>query len=292
MRFRTGLSRLFRLGGSIPTSVKPTSTQAHRYFYLGPELALVKTRSGHLVYVDPLDEHVSANIIAHGYWEAWVHKVVMDLLRPGDRVVEIGANVGYYTVTMADRIGPTGFQVALEANPRMASLIQRSAQINGFTNRLRLICKAAMNESGEIDFVISRRNSGGGYVSFWDHQPYEDGEKLRVEAVRLDDLELGSANFIRIDAEGSEAFILYGAAELLQRSPDVVICMEWSVLQISSRTSVPDFIGWMTGQGFMFWKIGYSGELSLLAPEALADLPNCDIVACRNDQRTQVLVTG
>ena len=86
---------------------------ANRYFYLGADLALVRLNCGQMLYVDPLDEHISANIIVHGFWEASVHRVVMSLLKPGARVVEVGANLGYYTVTMASAVGPGGHITAL-----------------------------------------------------------------------------------------------------------------------------------------------------------------------------------
>lgn len=254
---------------------------ANRYFYLGPDLALVRLNSGQLLYVDPLDEHVSANIIAHGYWEAWVHAVVTSLLKPGDHVVEIGANVGYYTVTMADRIGPKGVLTSFEANPRLVALVNRSLTLNGFAARARLVAKAAMDRAGQVEFVVSRRNSGGGYVSQWEHQPYEDGEKLQIEAIPLDDLNLAPVDFIRIDAEGSEPFILRGAEALIDRSPDVVICMEWSVIQMASRTSVPDFVDWLVAKGFRFWRIDYDASLSSIDAAQLAEIGNCDIVAAR-----------
>ena len=254
---------------------------ANRYFYLGAELALVRLNSGLLLYVDPLDEHVSANIIAHGDWEIWVRDVVLSLLKPGARVVEVGANVGYYTTTMAHAVGPAGHVTALEANPRMAALVQRSITLNGFASRTRVIPKAALDQPGAIDFVVSRRNSGGGYVSLWEDQPYEDGEKLRVEAVRLDDQNLGSVDMIRIDAEGSEPFILRGAEAILRANPDIVICMEWSVVQMSSRTSVADFVAWMGELGFGFWRIGYDAGLTPVPLDRLASLDACDLVAAR-----------
>lgn len=254
---------------------------ANRYFYLGADLALVRLRSGETLYVDPQDEHVSANIIVHGYWEAEVHAVVMSLLKPGARVIEVGANVGYYTVTMAARVGPDGFVTALEANPRMVGLVRRSLRFNGLGARARVVEGAASDHAGTLEFITSRTNSGGGYVSIWDHTPYEDAVRLEVQALRLDNLGEDRVDLIRIDAEGSEAFILRGAERLLRANPEVVICMEWSVIQIGSRTSVADFLDWMSGLGFRFWRIGPSGELAPVSVVEMAGLEPCDVVAAR-----------
>ncbi len=253
-----------------------------RYFYLGPELALVRLNCGHALYVDPLDEHVSANIILDGVWERWVHKVVVSLMKPGGRVVEVGANLGYYTVIMAGAVGPTGSVLTLEANPRLAEMVTRSALINGFASRVQVVHKAALDQPGTINFSVSRRNSGGGFVNPWGIQPYADGEVLTVEAVRIDDLDPGHVDVLRMDAEGSEAFILRGAEATLRANPDIVICMEWSVEQIGSRTSVTDFIDWMVGLGFNFWRIGYDSSLTPVVAKNLAGLEHCDLVVSRN----------
>lgn len=284
--WRKRLARLRRrlLGAPPPAPVIDAvalSLAADRYFPLGPDLALARIRSGEVLYVDPQDEHISHNIIVHGFWEADTHAVVMRLLRPGARVIEVGANLGYYTVTMANRVGPAGFVTALEANPRLVGLIQRSLRFNGLTERAAVVAKAALDQPGEITFVVSRSNSGGGYVSIWDHMPYDDGRKLTVETVRLDDLGETQVDMIRIDAEGSEAFILKGAEALLRRNPDIVVCMEWSRVQIASRTSVPDFIDWMVALGFRFWRIDVQAQLKPITPESLPGLDHCDIVAAR-----------
>lgn len=258
---------------------------AQRYFYLGPELALTRLNSGALLYVDPLDEHVSVNVIAHGQWEKGLHEAVLSLLAPGARVVEVGANIGYYTITMALRVGDAGHVTAFEANPRMVGLVERSARLNGVHDRVRLIDKAAMDAAGEITFVTSRRNSGGGFVSIWSHIPYDDGQAITVEAVRLDDMNCGRVDMIRIDAEGTEPFILRGAAGILTAHPGIVVVMEWSVVQMASRTSVPEFVAWLAGMGFRFWRIGFDGVFTAVSAEEMLTLGDCNVVASRNPPR-------
>src|SRR5437660_168721 len=95
-----------------PPAVGPT---ARLYAYLGPDMALTQMHDGHFIYVDPADESLSAHLIGRGYWERWIESVVRGLVRPGDRVVEVGANLGYYTLIMAAAVGPTGAVHSFEA---------------------------------------------------------------------------------------------------------------------------------------------------------------------------------
>ncbi len=277
--------------GEAPRTGRPDQRgEANRYFYLGPELAMVRLASGQMLYVDPLDEHVSANIIAHGYWEAHVYGALMSLIRPGFRIVEVGANVGYYTVAMADAVGPEGRITAFEGNPRLVSLIRRSIQLNGFVERVQLLAKAAWDSQGQTSFVVSRSNSGGGYVSTWEgHNAYEDGQELLVETVRIDDQDLGRVDLIRIDAEGSEPFILRGGEAVLRANPDIILCLEWSVIQMASRTSMPDFVGWLDGMGFNFWRIEADSSLTPVAIHDMITLPQADVIAARNRDLVRVI---
>jgi FkbM family methyltransferase len=265
-----------------PSPAHAIAVAPQKYFYLGPDLALTRLDAGPMLYVDPLDEHVSANIIVHGYWEAWVHNVVMALLLPGSRVIEVGANVGYYTTTMAQKVGVNGRVTALEANPRLVSLVRRSLLLNNFAGRAEVIGKAAMDTPGTIRFVTSRTNSGGGFVTIWQDAPYEDAVTSEIEAIRLDDLNCGHVDLIRIDAEGSEPFILRGAEKILRQHRDIVVCMEWSVIQMGSRTSVPEFVAWLSAMGFRFWRIGYDSSLAEVPADAMHEIDNCDVVMSRH----------
>ena len=250
------------------------------YFYLGPNLALTRLESGHALYVDPQDDEISARIILRGYWEYWTTQAVLSLLKPGDRVIEVGANLGYYTVLMADRVGPTGRVTALEANPRLAALTARSLKINDLKHA-RVLNRAALDQPGEISFVTSRKNSGSGHVEVLLVAPFEDASVIRVEAIRLDDLGDDRVDFIRLDAEGCEPQILRGAFDILVRNPDIVVFTEWSVIQMESRTSVPTFIAWMQDMGFRFWVVDKDARLIPVATKDLAGLAHTDIVASR-----------
>ena len=184
MRLGKRLARFWRAtrtkspASTADTQQPPSSPVVNttRYFYLGPDVALTRLLDGHHLFVDPQDESVSMHLIAHGFWETWIHDAVQSLIRPGNRVVEVGANLGVYTISMARGVGETGHVVSLEANPRLATLVQRSIDFNGYKNRVSLLQKAATNEPGSIKFRVARLNSGGGHASvdFADFSTWND----------------------------------------------------------------------------------------------------------------------
>lgn len=253
---------------------------AGQYFYLGHDRAITRLRDGHFLYVDPRDDTVAAHLIARGYWEAWINKVICALVRPGDHIVEVGANVGYHTVALALKVGPKGSITAFEANPNMARLLKQSIIFNGYTNTVRVLDKAASDQAGMVRFTVSHHNAGGGHIYVFDDALGAESIVHEVEAVTLDSLDIPPPKMIRIDAEGSEGLILRGAERLLER-PDVIVCMEWDLVQMSGRSDIPALISWLTARQFRFWRINGDATLSELSPLELEQQEACDVVVCR-----------
>lgn len=260
-----------------PQGAQPTT----QYFYLTPELALTRLANGLLLYVDPQDETMSAHLIGYGYWEPNVYQVVSSLAKPGDVIVEVGANVGYYTVAMGAMVGASGQIHSFEANARLARMVERSAYINGMTDRIVVHPKAVVGEAGVVRFERSRKRSGWGHVSQQAEAVFDDSEIVEVEATTLDSLELSRVDLLRLDAEGSEPLILEGAADILARNPDLKICMEWDPIQMRARTDLQTFVARLDALGFRLWRIGADASLTETPMRAADALPTCDVVISR-----------
>lgn len=258
------------------------------YFYLGESLAMTKLRSGHFIYVDPQEESVCSHLIAHGEWEPWIYNVVIDLVRSGDHVVEVGGHVGFYTLGLASKVGPTGSVLTFEANPRLSALASRSLRFNGYAGWARIVQKAVSKDAGILSFTLSRQFGGGGHLYTREQALGPDSEVIEVEAVRLDDLELKNVRLLRIDAEGSEALILGGASNLLSQA-GLVICMEWDLVQMRSRSNPADLVRSLVASGFHFWRITTDGTLETLEAERMLSLEQCDVLVSRDHPVTSSL---
>lgn len=268
---------------SAPSEPAPAPVVLYdqRYFYLGPDLALARLDDGHFIYVDPADEAVAAHLIARGYWERWITDALARMVRPGDRVVEVGANFGYHSLAMARAVGAEGRLTAFEANPRLASLLGKTLRFNGYADRASVFAKAAADVAGGRNLIVSRRNAGGGALSDDAGAMGDDGELIRVDSVTLDEAVEGPVDLIRMDAEGSEPLILKGASRLLARD-EVVVVMEWDVVQMAARCDVPHFAASLAGQGFRFWKIDYDSALVEVATSDMQTLTGHDVVLSRH----------
>lgn len=160
-------------------------------------------------------------------WEENETRWFVETVRPGDVVVDVGANVGYYTLIAGKLVGDEGRVYAFEPDPKGFELLQRNVRLNGLDNVI-VEQKAVSNENGTLRLFLSEENKG-------DHRVYDpDGEgraSVEVDAVRLDDYFDGveeSVDFVKIDTQGAEFAILEGMQETLRTSDDVVMAIEYS----------------------------------------------------------------
>lgn len=272
-----------RLIGSEPQDEYGVARRAPRlYALLDPRTAMTTLHDGQLIFVDPLDEQLTPSIVAYGLWEIWIERVIRRLLKPGDRVIEVGANVGYYTLIMGALIGPSGRLDAFEANPQMARLLRRSASCSGRGGSVTVHEQIVADRSGVMQLYVSDRNGGAGNLVEHGWNIGDDTHVVECEAVRLDDLFEGQTiDFIRIDTEGAELLILNGALGLLRRSASIKLCIEWAVGMMGSRGDLPGLVAALDEMGFRFWRVELEG-LTPLSLAELLDVYHAEVVIARS----------
>ena len=208
--FQSRLSRINRLFRS--TSV-----------FLGDRV-LTSTHRGDALYLMPLDLDLTPSIIRNGEWEPNVERTIITALRPGDIAIDVGANVGYHTLTMAAAVGSGGQVHAFEANPEVMRLLRATMFVNG-RGWVALYENAALDRPGTITLASAPGHYGSGHVINGATSPEQDlayTARVDVPAVTLDAIladRLRSVDLIRMDIEGSEPLALRGAESLIRRSP-------------------------------------------------------------------------
>jgi len=155
-----------------------------------------------------------------------VHDVIINLLRNGDVFVDVGANIGYYTILASKIVGDRGKVISIEPIPNTFKILKYNVfKVNALKN-VKLIENAAWFEKDTIKFSLPT----GYYGIASAVQNYKD-EEVKVDAVTSDDLlrPFDSVRLMKIDAEGSEYEVLLGASKTLDRT-------DYVVLEISRRT--------------------------------------------------------
>lgn len=135
-----------------------------RSVYLGENTALCRVLGRYKMYVDTRDVSISSHLLLEGYWEMWVTEAMMRFVTPGMTVLDVGANLGYYTLLLADLVGPAGKVLAFEPNPEMASRARRSVGVNGFAPTTTVYEMALGDSDGEMLLNIVNEMPGGAYL--------------------------------------------------------------------------------------------------------------------------------
>jgi FkbM family methyltransferase len=255
--------------------------QRDTYCFLGSR-AVALTHSGLKIFLDVRDIGMTPHIALSGEWERHVEQVLRRLLKPGAQVVEVGANMGYHSLAMAQVVGPTGHIHAFEANPRVLALLRDSVTVNGFDGRVTVHEAAALAEPGRIAFAVHPAHIGSGHVAPAERAA-EYSERFEARAVRIDDVlhELPEAHLMRLDCEGSEPQALRGAEALIRRSPDLMLVTEWDTPMMGAREDVGAFEAWLRGLGLVHVQEITAQGLRPMAEGSLAGLAHADLLFSR-----------
>ena len=164
-----------------------------------------------------------------GFWEAWITSWITRWLRPGMTFLDIGANVGYYTM-IADRlVGKYGSVVAYEANPVYAELLRNTRNRNNANFKLRNY--AVADHLGEETLIVPDTLHGSASIV----QKFEDFSNKTeyvVPATTLDhevmNLIFFRHDIVKIDAEGAEEMIWAGGSRLWDSLDHTTVMLEWT----------------------------------------------------------------
>ncbi len=157
-----------------------------------------------------------------GHYEWRLLAVVRAVCRPGDAIVEVGANIGTETVGFADLLAPRGTVIAFEPLPQNLDLLRVNAA--ACPHRIVVIPKAVADAPGTMHFARPdmARNSGTGHLRWPDEQA--EPTDVAVEVTTLD-LELPDvrARLLVMDAEGAETRVLSGGERWIAQHRPVIV---------------------------------------------------------------------
>ena len=197
--------------------------------YLGNGTLLCQVLGDLKLVVIGDDIGFSPHMIFEGYWEYWLTRHFAEVIRPGDTVLDIGANLGYYTLLAADLVGSAGQVVAIEPNPEVFRRLSASISVNGFAplTSARNVALASAGETGTRRFFVPHGEPKNG--RFVDS--HEDEAVLAAHGA-LTDVMVGSLNpddfqrvdFIKIDVEGAELAVLDHLRPILEKFRPKVVC--------------------------------------------------------------------
>lgn len=229
------------------------------------------TRDGFTIFVDDDDASIGA-VIANGIdYEPHVVRALREHLGPGRVMLDVGANVGYHTLTAAVAVGETGRVVAVEANPHNCALLARSVQASGVADRVEILPFAAGDAPGNLLLDAGAGSSNGRVERLGASGAGAGAGDMLVRAVALDDhlRDLHALHVVKIDIEGAELMALEGLDRTVSRlRPPIVFEYTPRLLEAAGATSSA-ILDWLGARGY---------TLTVLHPDSRRE-PAADLAA-------------
>jgi FkbM family methyltransferase len=205
-------------------------------------------------------------ILLYDVWDAATTKLILRNLSPGMLFIDIGANVGYFTLVAAQQVGQLGRVIAVEPNPLVAEQLRQNVARSGLSNAV--VVQAACSDSNQRRSLYLANISGTGNTgqSSFSAQNARSEVSVDVECVTVDQLVEGAkstrVDLVKIDVEGAEMSVLRGMTRTLTRfRPKLIIEINPERLD-SFATKPGDVIGFIEGFGYRTGEIKEQTALS------------------------------
>lgn len=237
------------------------------------------TNADRLRFCLDLHEYVQARIYCFDYYERDSVAAFRAQVGPGDVVVDVGANIGQYSLLAARLVGSGGRVIAFEADPGIVDRLRRHVAINRLS--VDVTACALGDANATRDFYPSAWAGNQGQGSLLPAEPARQRirkrEALRVKVCRLDDVMAQKGvfriDFLKIDVEGYEMHVLRGAQHMLEAGRIGAIMVELSPTNLAQAGESPASIrDCLTAYGYRPFTADAAGRLHPLSLPVQGDI--------------------
>lgn len=195
--------------------------------------------NGFKMYLDPTD---ALELRTNKVFEKFETELVKKEIKNGDIVLDIGANIGYFSLVFSQVVGTNGRVFAFEPDPNNFALLKKNVEINNLKN-VALNQKAVSDVSKSLPLYLCEYNHA-------QHRIYPSprcNETVMVDAITIDEYLAGTEfynriNFVKMDVEGAEYNVIEGMKKTLKSNPNLKILCEFSPKQIREHGLKPENI--------------------------------------------------
>jgi FkbM family methyltransferase len=195
---------------------------------------------------------IAQQLVFQGTYEKYTTVLFKRLVGKGMNVIDVGANIGYYTLLAAKLIGEKGKVFAFEPEPRNYALLLRNIELNGYKNVIPQQ-KAVSNKAGKVKLFLDRLEPGA-------HSLYKvrqsAKEAIAVDAISLDEFFAGKESpidIIKIDVEGAEMAVLLGMPKIVKNNDNLKVFTEfWPPGLQGSGFSAQEYWAKLVEYGFKY----------------------------------------
>jgi FkbM family methyltransferase len=161
------------------------------------------------------DRMISSTLRRDRCWEPYETALTLKHLQPGEVYVDVGANIGYYTLVAAQRVGVQGKVFAYEPDPDNFALLEANVLLNRLP-QVQVFPYALYDKNVEGKLFLSDDNFGDHRIYAAENRPSRDIRLLQGDE-HLRPL-TGKIDFLKIDTQGSEYFVVKGLWQLIMQN--------------------------------------------------------------------------
>ncbi|WP_298308853.1 FkbM family methyltransferase [uncultured Erythrobacter sp.] len=196
--------------------------------YLGRDRLLCRVLGNFKFLGLGTDLSLTPFMVADGYWEIWLSEYFARVIKRGDTVLDIGANLGYYSILAGALTGKNGQVFAVEPNPELSELIHHSANLNGMKGYVE-VCNfaiAAPEDSGTRILFVQEGTKNGCFLEPGQSPNDIDlkGDAYDVPLGRFAVDQFERVDLIKIDVEGAELMVLENLRPIIEHFRPKIIC--------------------------------------------------------------------
>jgi FkbM family methyltransferase len=225
-------------------------------------------RHGVKIALNPLDPVISGALTMNVYEQAET-KFFLSTCKPGMTFLDIGANVGYYTALALSTMKGNGRIIALEPDPENYRFLQKTIEANATSCSgvvITTVPAAASDRAGRMTLFTSSDNRGDNRLyanQLADAQC--DVEVLTVDSL-LEQMNVTAVDFIKMDVQGYEGFVIRGMRKILERSRSAMLLSEfWPEGLRNAGSSPEEFLSELDSLNFDVSELNATGEVRRIA---------------------------
>ncbi len=208
-----------------------------------------------------LDKPDSLNLAWNRVYEPFETMIMSTLIKPNDIVVDVGANIGYYTLIFSRLTGKYGRVFAFEPSQSNFKILNENIHINKYSDRVVTINRAVSDrDDDEVNLYLNDENHGMNRIFL--SEKYSD-KKYRIErikTIRLDSffekIQSHKIDFVKLDIEGSEYGAINGLQKVIESNKDIKLITEFHPTSIVEYGVEPiQFLELLYSFDFNVWSL-------------------------------------
>lgn len=209
---------------------------------------------GNKMYLTPINSALSRELLLCGVYERGEVRIFSEMVERGMNVLDLGANIGYFTLIAAKLVGPEGRVFAFEPEPKNFSMLERNVRLNGYDN-VTLVQMAVSDRVGVEELHLFSDSWGHSLSSM-----NRDAGLVSVPVTSLDEFLAKEGDppisFVKMDIEGAESKALQGMERILSKGNVKALVIEFHFSELESQgTSFREMWHQIKSLGFGFYEM-------------------------------------